>query len=737
MTTATPPRPSSPRNTDLAEQFEGPIRKVRKSPLYVVGLLLVAIAMVLLPLIYLGLIALTGYGVFYHATENASILSGSGTRGRLVAYFGPLVAGVAAIVFMIKPIFARPARRDRRMSLVEANEPRLFAFVEKVCATVGAPKPRRIDVDCDINASASFRRGMWSVILPSDLVLTIGVPLVGGLSAREFAGVLAHEFGHFAQGMGMRLSYLIIHVSGWFARVVYQRDSWDEKLIELSRNSITAITVVFMLARFCVWLSRRILWLLMKLGQAVSCAMMRQMEYDADRYEIRLAGSGAFESTARKLNLLNAAAGFVHSDLYEAFKERRLGDNFAVLLNSRMESMPDEVRDAVNKFVDEGKTKLFSTHPSDRARIQRARKAGEEGVFRADVPAAELFSDFEGLSKAVTLAYYQELLPVQISANNLVSSQEMLSRQRTARKASDAARRYFLNSLTVMRIQRFDEDPAVTKLPARECLEKLTKARTALEKSAPALQAAMRRFAVAEETISAARAFRALHDAKVRIKPKDLELAAGKPDDVPAELDRALAQSKAVGVELDEIESVMRLRFECAITLLVHPKIAERLASAARLKKHAHKLTVAINMLRSVSGTLVDMYRDQPGLRALAGVAEKLKEPDADVISQAERILNAQHDRMSIIHGRLAHHPFPFKHADGDTTLARFLVEHLPQRGDLSACHAAAEQTLENTATLYYRMMGELAALGEAVEAALGLKPIEVPGSSIGDGASS
>ncbi len=35
----------------------------------------------------------------------------------------------------------------------------------------------------------------------NDLVLTIGLPLVAGLSAKEFAGILAHEFGHFTQGL--------------------------------------------------------------------------------------------------------------------------------------------------------------------------------------------------------------------------------------------------------------------------------------------------------------------------------------------------------------------------------------------------------------------------------------------------------------------------------------------------------------------------------------------------------
>jgi Zn-dependent protease with chaperone function len=38
------------------------------------------------------------------------------------------------------------------------------------------------------------------------LVLVIGLPLAAGMSMRQVAGVLAHEFGHFAQGAGMRFN---------------------------------------------------------------------------------------------------------------------------------------------------------------------------------------------------------------------------------------------------------------------------------------------------------------------------------------------------------------------------------------------------------------------------------------------------------------------------------------------------------------------------------------------------
>ncbi|MEO8429753.1 MAG: M48 family metallopeptidase [Verrucomicrobiota bacterium] len=122
---------------------------------------------------------------------------------------------------MVKPFFAAKARTPEPITLDPAKEPLLFAFVQKICGLVGAPVPCRIDVDCQVNASAGLRRGLWS----TDLVLTIGLPLASGMDMRQFAGVLAHEFGHFAQGAGMRLTYIIRQINFWFAQVVYERDA--------------------------------------------------------------------------------------------------------------------------------------------------------------------------------------------------------------------------------------------------------------------------------------------------------------------------------------------------------------------------------------------------------------------------------------------------------------------------------------------------------------------------------
>src|SRR5207248_927529 len=147
------------------------------------------------------------------------------------------------------------------------------------------------------------------------LVLTIGAPLIAGLDAGQFAGVLAHEFGHFTQASGRRLTFLVRSINFWFMRVVYQRDAWDEQLDQAASQWDLRIGWVLHLARLGVWLSRRVLWAFMMIGHVVSSFLLRQMEFHADAHEARLVGGDVFESTTRQMAFLEIAYQVVFNDL--------------------------------------------------------------------------------------------------------------------------------------------------------------------------------------------------------------------------------------------------------------------------------------------------------------------------------------------------------------------------------------------------------------------------------------
>ena len=71
------------------EAFSGAIARTKTGPLYSAGLMIVAFAMVLLPLIYLALIAFTAWAVLFHLIHDTWIFEGASGRGglyRLIAY---------------------------------------------------------------------------------------------------------------------------------------------------------------------------------------------------------------------------------------------------------------------------------------------------------------------------------------------------------------------------------------------------------------------------------------------------------------------------------------------------------------------------------------------------------------------------------------------------------------------------------------------------------------------------
>src|SRR5438445_9134814 len=105
------------------------------------------------------------------------------------------------------------------------------------------------------------------------------------------------------------------------------------------------VLIVVNLARLGIGFSRLLLKLLMFLGHAVSCFLLRQMEYDADSYEIKVAGSEAFESTARRLAVLNKAAGKAYKEMRATWNlNRRLPDDFSAFLSQQERLMAPAAR---------------------------------------------------------------------------------------------------------------------------------------------------------------------------------------------------------------------------------------------------------------------------------------------------------------------------------------------------------------------------------------------------------
>lgn len=428
LTLEAPPSSTTPDGVspqDILSAFTGAIPRKSVPFVYRVALCFVALFIVMLPIIYMALVAAAAAGVWFYATHFFFLLQSF--RGgyvffmaKALAYVGPLFAGGVLVLFMVKPLFAKRIRRPDPVDLNPALEPTLFTFISKICELTGAPMPTRIAVDCELNASAGFARGSRS-LLSGDLMLVIGLPLVAGLSAREFAGIVAHEFGHFTQGSAMRISYIVRQINCWFARLVYERDEWDAWLEENGMESDDwRVLIVFNCARLALGLSRLILKLFLFTAHGMSCFLMRQMEFDADSYEFRLVGSETFESATRKLAVLLEGERAAYKEMRTTWNlSRALPLNLPDYVVAHAGKVPPHVSQRVQDTLGLAKTRVFDTHPCDADRIRCARKAQELGVFHLDVPATALFTRFPDVAREVTELHYSENLGLNLMAAKL------------------------------------------------------------------------------------------------------------------------------------------------------------------------------------------------------------------------------------------------------------------------------------------------------------------------------
>lgn len=735
--------------------WTGKIATPPLTPLYRLNLLLVAIALLLLPLVYFALIAALGYGVYWYAINGLEMFNDTGTRGRsnngkgeVIGYAGPLFVGVTLVVFMIKPLFSRRQEKSHPLTLARSEQPRLFEFVDRLALHVGAPSPSRIEVDLDVNAHARFRRGLLS-IAQRDLVLRIGLPLASNLPVRNFAGVLAHEFGHFAQRGGMSLTYIIRSVSHWFARVVYQRDSWDAALDGLARNGgWWPLIIVANIARLFVYLTRKLLWCLMMAGHAIASLMLRQMEFDADRYEAIVSGSGAFAETSRSLKTIGVATHQAYDSIRSSWEERRLPDDFPALIAQCHTKLPVDIAKKLDEITETGKTGWLDTHPADRERIAAASQLKCDGTFTSKLPATALFDDFAALSRRATLAHYFEILGPQVKPENLTPVESVIARDEKQQGNFEALGRYIQGVINPAALAAPREAIEAPK-DVSSAVEKLVELRNELRDLAPAARAALAEIEKSREISGKAGAIRALQSAGFKIKPAIVGLKRADEAELSdmVEASRKTIAASEPAVRAAQAIAIQRLSLALGLGLAEDAKISSDVAALAEptgaeaiedrgeyelvaepLPDQTVALASTLTQLDVLQPRFHDLNEANTRMRALL---DELKEQDnaktlIDAIFSRGRKL---HEGMQLLVSDLPRSRYPFEHADAKATVASYLAgdEVLPSKEEPIMVYNFGVGLIGHYFELYGRILSELVRRAEAVEERLGLPPLEPP----------
>ena len=208
---------------------------------------------------------------------------------------------------------------------------------------------------------------------------------------------------------------------------MYERDDWDEALVR-GCEAGDRLAVLLYLALLCVWLTRWVLWLLMAVGHALSCFLLRQMEFDADRNETRLVGTECFAETSRRLLLLGLAANGAQALAAGPWKKAgRLPDDLSAVIAALADGVSREDALKIEAELRKTRTGLFDTHPAHGERVASARRENAPGVLHLDGPATRLFKDFPRLSRAVSLDFYRRVIGKGVKRDALVPLAALLS----------------------------------------------------------------------------------------------------------------------------------------------------------------------------------------------------------------------------------------------------------------------------------------------------------------------
>lgn len=392
---------------EIARAFPARLQPVPTSWSYRIGLVAVLAAMVMLQAIYVSLVVSSAAATVWWILSIPSIFATVRLNWLSILFaLGPPVILSIVTFFLFKPIFMRALPPPPLPVVTRAEQPELFAFVDALCACLSVRPPTVIALSLDVNASASLRRG-WRSFLRHDLQLTIGLPLVTGLSLRQFTGVLAHEFGHFSQTAGLRSWFVIQSIRNWFARVAFERDRWDVRLAEWREDTEGwRVQTVLVVAEFAVEASRALLRLLLRIGGLVSGGFSRQMEFNADHFEAAIVGADTFAQTTLDIPALNVALNQSWAAVEEQWQSRRLVDNFPCLVHHHWTGMDSALRSSVTESVLAETVDRYATHPSPSDRIASVRRWNPTAVFNLEGPARRLFREFEDLSAAITEAHY-------------------------------------------------------------------------------------------------------------------------------------------------------------------------------------------------------------------------------------------------------------------------------------------------------------------------------------------
>lgn len=349
---------------------------------YQIRAALAVLAILLFFVLYTALVVGLGYLVYFAFIYDMGDIN----KLTLLLKFGAIAGAVMLFVFTLKFIFKlKNHKPTNRIKLKKKDHPNLWSFVDQICKETGAPKPKNIYVDPDVNAYVSYTNAWLSLLLPVRKELTIGMGLVSCLNLSEFKAVITHEFGHFAQ-RSMKIGSYIMSANTIIHDMIYNRDSWDDMLDKWRASDLRLSAAAWVITPI-IWLIRQVLALFYQFLNIMYSSLSREMEFNADKVAVSTSGSDAIISALWKLDNGAECWNSTVQHAYLAGQKKTFVKNLYThnlnalarnenLLEEQLEALPVDERGGKHFFSTSNvsKVNMYASHPPNNMREDNAKQ---------------------------------------------------------------------------------------------------------------------------------------------------------------------------------------------------------------------------------------------------------------------------------------------------------------------------------------------------------------------------
>jgi Zn-dependent protease with chaperone function len=184
----------------------------------------------------------------------------------------------------------------------------------------------------------------------------------------------------------------VANVTNWFNEAAGRTGGVQDFIREEGSDTGGSAGVLMFVAYCTAGLGKLILALFALMSRVLTYYLLRQMEFDADRYEAEVAGSAQFAKTFERLTELGVAFEVMFLAMIRGEIEFESPLELAQEAVDYCERMPEKQRRRAARAMKPRRAHWFDSHPSPTERIAAVARRPHTGIFQLEGPALSLLN---------------------------------------------------------------------------------------------------------------------------------------------------------------------------------------------------------------------------------------------------------------------------------------------------------------------------------------------------------